>query len=134
MNRTALREKAVGEFKELFALAAYLYICLGAIVLLKSSILRDAGISFPVWGIAAAKSLILAKFMLVGSALHLGERYQHRPLIWPTLYRSLIFLLLLLILTTCEELLVGLINGRPLAGIRSGTSSARPCFRASRSA
>ena len=36
-------EKAVEEFKALLALAAYLYICLGAVVLFKSAVLRDAG-------------------------------------------------------------------------------------------
>jgi hypothetical protein len=110
-----LGQRAAREFKELLALAAYLYVSLGAVVLLKSAILQDAGISFPIWGIAAAKAFILAKFMLLARAFHLGERYHDQPLIWPTLYRSLILLIILLILTTAEELLVGLFRTRTLA-------------------
>jgi hypothetical protein len=53
--------------------------------------------------------------MLVGSALKLGKRFRDRPLIWPTLYQALIFLILLLVLTTVEELVVGVIRHRPLA-------------------
>jgi hypothetical protein len=111
----SLRQKAAGEFKEMAALALYLYICIGAVVILKSAILRDVGISFTVWGIAAVKALLLAKFMLVGSAMKLGKRFRDRPLIWPTLYHALIFLILLLILTTVEELVVGTIRHQPLA-------------------
>ena len=55
------------------------------------------------------KALLLAKFMLMGRMLQIGKRFRNKPLIWPTLYHSLMFLLLLLILTTLEELLVGLI-------------------------
>jgi hypothetical protein len=113
----SLRQKAAGEFKEMAALAFYLYICLGAVLLLKSAILRDFGISFTIWGVAAVKALLLAKFMLVGSALRLrlGDRFRDRPLIWPTLYRALMYLVLLLVLTTVEELVVGVIRHRPLA-------------------
>src|SRR5438309_778662 len=94
----SIREKAVHEFKELAALALYLYICLGAVVLLKAAILKDAGVAFDAWGIAAIKALVLAKFMLIGRAFNLGQRFGHRPLVWPTLYHALMFLILLLIL------------------------------------
>jgi hypothetical protein len=110
-----LRQKAVREFKEMAALAFYLYICFGAVVLLKSAVLRDVGIDVSVWGIAGIKALLLAKFMLVGRALQLGQRFRNRPLIWPTLYHALMYLILLLILTAIEEIVVGTIRHRPLA-------------------
>jgi hypothetical protein len=84
-------------------------------VLLKGAILQGVGVSFTVFGVAAVKAMILAKFMLVGRALHIGDAHRHRPLIWPTLYRSLVYLILLLVLTTVEEVVVGFIHGRPLA-------------------
>jgi multidrug transporter EmrE-like cation transporter len=107
-------QKAISEFKELWAVAFYLYVCIGAVVLFKYTTLRQVGIGYEVWGIAAVKSLLLAKFILVGRAMRLGKRFEDQPLIWPTLYRALIFLLLLLILTTLEELLVGLLHHRPV--------------------
>ena len=114
-TKPSLRHRAIEEFKEMLALTAYLYVCLGSVILLKSAILRDAGISFDVWGIAIVKALVLAKFMLLGRAAKLGERYRHKPLIWPTLHMAFMFLILLLVLTTLEELLVGAIHGRPLS-------------------
>lgn len=46
----SLRHKAVEELKEFLLLAVYLYICLGALIFMKSAILEAAGspsISFP---------------------------------------------------------------------------------------
>jgi hypothetical protein len=114
LGRATLREKAVGQFEELAALSVYLYVCLGAVVLLKSAGLQQAGIGSDLWGIAAVKAVLLAKFMLLGRDLHLGERFRDRPLIWPTLYNALVFLILLLVLTVFEELLVGLLHHRAL--------------------
>jgi hypothetical protein len=107
-------QKAVSEFKELVALALYLYVCIGAVVLFKYATLQQVGIGFEAWGIAAVKSLLLAKFMLVGRAMRLGKRLEDQPLIWPTLYHAFTFLILLLILTTFEELFVGLLHHRPV--------------------
>jgi len=114
--KVPLHERALEEFRELLILTVYLYICLGAMMLQKTVVLRDAGISFDMWGIALIKALLLAKFMLVGRAFHLGQqRYKYEALIWPTLYQSVLTLILLLVLTTIEEVLVGLIHKRALA-------------------
>jgi hypothetical protein len=99
----------------MLALAAYLYICFGAVILFKSAALREAGIHSAIWGTAAIKALILAKFMLLGRMLHTGTRFRAHPLIWPTLYNALMFLIVLLILSTLEELIVGFIHGRAIA-------------------
>ena len=107
--------KFVEEFKVMLALAAYLYICFGAVILFKSAVLREAGIHYEIWGIAAIKALILAKFLLLGRMLHVGTRFRDKPLIWPTLYHALMFLIVLLILTALEELIVGFIHGRAIA-------------------
>jgi hypothetical protein len=114
-STASLRRKAVHEFGEMAALGLYLYICLGAVVLLKAAILRDVGIDTAIWGIAAVKALLLAKFMLIGRAFNLGRRFRGGPLIWPTLYHALAFLILLLLLTAVEEIVVGAIHHRALS-------------------
>jgi hypothetical protein len=58
---------------------------------------------------------VLAKFMLVGRAMKIGERYSTRPLIWPTLHKAGAFLMLLIVLTIIEEVVVGLIHHRSVA-------------------
>jgi hypothetical protein len=90
----------------------YLYIIFGAIILMKAAILRAHGIDFVPWGVAVVKAAIMAKFMLVGHALKLGDRTKAGPLIWPTLYGAVTFMLLLVALTVIEEIIVGLFHGR----------------------
>lgn len=109
--KPSMRHRATEELKELLILGLYLYVCLGALIIMKSAILNSVGVEFDLWGIAAIKALLLAKFMLIGKALHLGEK-KNVPLAWPTLYQSLLTLILLIILTTLEEILVGALHHR----------------------
>jgi hypothetical protein len=109
------RQRAVHELKELAIVAGYLYITLGAVIVMKTAVLHDQGISFAPWGIAAVKSVLLAKFILLGRAMKIGERYTARPLIWPTLHRAFAFLVLLVVLTIIEEVVVGLFHHQSVA-------------------
>ena len=59
----------------------YLYVCFGAMLLYKMAILHAAGIDYAPYGLAAVKALILGKFMLLGRAARLGDRYQDRRVI-----------------------------------------------------
>ena len=114
-TKATLGQRAVHEFKEMAILAVYLYVTLGAVILMKAAVLHDAGVNFTPWGIAAVKALVLAKFMLIGRAMKIGERYTTQPLIWPTLHKSFAFLLLLVVLTIIEEVVVGLFHQQSVA-------------------
>src|ERR1700731_3709725 len=109
-TKATLGRRAVHEFKELAILTAYLYVTLGAVILMKAAVLHGAGVSFTPWGIAIVKAFVLAKFMLIGRAIKIGERYTTQPLIWPTLHKSFAFLVLLIVLTIIEEVVVGLFH------------------------
>lgn len=118
--KSHLKERAADELKEFLIITVYLYICFAAIIYLKASILQAHGIAYAAFGVAFAKALICAKFVLVGRMFHLGERFKSLPLIWPTLHKSIIFLVFLLILNALEEVLVGLIHHRDVANTVAG--------------
>jgi hypothetical protein len=109
-DKATLQQRVIHEFKEFAILTIYLYITLGAIILMKTAILHSHGVDFVPWGVAIVKAAVLAKFMLIGHALKIGERFTNRPLIWPTMHKAFAFLLLLIIMTTIEEAVVGLIH------------------------
>ena len=113
--KATLGQQAVHEFKEMAILAVYLWVTLGAVILMKAAVLHDAGISFTPWGIAAVKALVLAKFMLIGRAMNVGERFHDRPLIWPTLHKSFAFVVLLVVQNIIEEVVVGLFHHQSVA-------------------
>ncbi len=119
------RRRAVNELKELAIVFVYLYITLGAVILMKTAVLHDQGISFAPWGIAAVKAVLLAKFILIGRAMKLGEGYATRPLIWPTLYKAFAFLVLLVVLTVIEEVVVGLFRHQSVAATLGELTGAR---------
>jgi hypothetical protein len=112
--------KAVGrklghEMLELGLIFAYLYVCLGAIILYKWTILRGQGIDYAPYGLAAIKAFLLAKFILIGHAAKVGDRYRRRRFISVVAYKSLLFLLMLFVLSIIEEAIVAVIHGRPIS-------------------
>jgi hypothetical protein len=98
-------------------ISLYLYVCFGAMLLYKIAILHAEGISYAPYGLAAAKALILGKFMLVGHAARVGDRYKDRRVIYVIAHKSLMFLLLLFVLSELEEVIVGMVHGRTLDAI-----------------
>jgi hypothetical protein len=108
-------QRVTDELKEFLIIAAYLYVCFTALAYLKAAILQAHGIAFAPFGFAAVKALICAKFMSVGYVLQVGERYKTQALIWPTLYKSFAFLVLLIVLNVLEEIVVGLLHHRTVA-------------------
>lgn len=114
-SKVSISKRIIDELIEFAVIAAYLYICFTAILFLKAAILKAEGVPFAPFGFAAIKALILAKFASIGHALHFGERFKNYPLIWPTLYRSLVFLVLLLVLSVIENVVAGLIHNEKIA-------------------
>jgi hypothetical protein len=110
-----LRQRAMREFKEFLVLSAYLYVTLGAVILMKAAVLHTHGLDITPWGTALVKALLLAKFMLAGRALGIGERALDGPLIWPTLHKTFAFLVLLIVMSIVEEAVVGMFHGRSIA-------------------
>jgi hypothetical protein len=111
--------------REFAIIARYLYVCFAAIFYLKAAILEAQNVPYAPLGLAAIKAAVCAKFMLVGRAFHIGERFKTHPLILPTLHKSFAFLALLIVLTVIEETVIGVIHGRTIldsvAGIAGGT-------------
>jgi hypothetical protein len=114
-SKAAIVHRVRHTLEEYAIIAAYLYVCFGAMLLLRASVLKDAGIGYMPWGLAAIKALILGKFMLLGNEMGLGERFAGKPLIYPTLYRSLVFVVYLFVLMVIEEVVVGAVHGHTIA-------------------
>jgi hypothetical protein len=108
-------KKMSHEVKEYVGISLYLYVCFGAILFYKAAALQAYGIDYAPYGLVAIKALILAKFMLVGHATRMGERYREKPLIYPILHKSLAFLVLLVVLSVIEEAVTGVLHGRSVA-------------------
>jgi len=115
-SKAAIAERAEIEAKELFFLTLYLFIVFSALLFLKSAILEAQGVHWGYWGFAAIKALLVAKFILIGRALHIGEGLRTRPLIWQTLHKAIAFTIFVATLTVIEDAAIGMaIHGKTFA-------------------
>jgi hypothetical protein len=103
------------ELHKYLVVSGYLYVFFVAIVLFKMAVLRDAGVAYLPLGLAAAKALILGKFVLIGEAAHVGSRVGARTVLQRVVRRVVLLFALLIVLVVIEELLVGWIHGHPVA-------------------
>jgi hypothetical protein len=103
------------ELREYAVISAYLYVCFGALLLYKAAILQGQDVNYLPYGIAAVKALVLGKFILLGQAAGLGDRYAERRTISVIAYKAFAFLVMLLVLSAIEEVVVGALHGRSVA-------------------
>lgn len=107
-----LKLKAYREFKEFLFIAGYLWLVFSLLILYKSLILNEEHISYFNRGIALINALVLAKFVLIAKALHLGDQADEAPLIYPTLLKSGVFSIMLAVCKILEDAAVGFYHGK----------------------
>ncbi len=105
------RHRLAHEVKAYLSAAAYLYVCLGAVLIYRWTLVGAHGAGALHFGTAAIKAAVLAKFLLLGEAARLGERMRPTSLLLAVLHRSLALLAVLVVLSLIEEAVVGLIHG-----------------------
>jgi hypothetical protein len=107
-----LKQIAYQQLKEFLAITLYLWIVFGLLVMFKSVILAEQHIPLVYHGFAIINALALAKVMLTAKDLHLGERFDEAPLIYPTLLKSALFTAVLACFKILEEAAVALYHGK----------------------
>jgi hypothetical protein len=110
-----LKQKAIEQMKEFLLIALYLFLVFGLLVMYKAVILAEQHIPFVYHGFALINALALGKVMLVAKDFHLGERFDDAPLIYPTLFKSALFTIVLACFKIVEEAAVGLYHGKSFA-------------------
>lgn len=112
-EKPSLSARLRKEMAEYLAITAYLFVCIGSILFFKASVLGADGIEFAPFGLAVIKSLILGKFILVLHALRIGERKGGTTVLLINIFKkSLLFAILLIVLSIGEELIAGYFHGR----------------------
>jgi hypothetical protein len=108
-RRRNWKELLAREFKRLFFIVLYLWVLLTVFQLHRAIILASHGISFSYQQgliFALVNALVLGKFMAVAEALHAGERWQGKPLLYSVLFKSAVFSGILLGCHVLERVLV----------------------------
>jgi hypothetical protein len=114
-HKPSLKEKAVFQLKEFSGMFLYLWVLFALFGIHQSIILAQEHINYQAQGFAIFNALILAKVLLIGEDLHLARRFEHKPLAYSILYKSLVFSVFLIGFHIVEEVVVGLIRSRSIA-------------------
>ena len=109
-------QKIVHEMIEYGINVAYLFLFFGVFIIYQRLILAQYRIGYEDYGITLIKALVLGKVIMIGDMLRLGRRLEHKPLIYPTLYKTVVFTVWVLLFSILEATVKGLFHGKWFAG------------------
>ena len=79
-------------------------------------LLAAHGITYTDYWVAVIEALILAKVIMIGAVFRLGRGLEQQPLIYPTLYKTVVFSFFVGVFTLIEHAIRGLWKGEGLTG------------------
>ena len=109
-----LKEKAVHEARSFVVIFVYLFILFAFFTIHEAIILEQHHIDYRYAGFALVNALMLAKVMLVAEDFRLGQRFDDRPLIYPVLFKSVLFAILFICIRVVEDVIIGVWDGKTL--------------------
>ncbi len=115
-KKTDWKQKVIHEFLEYWINVIYLALFFGVFISYRRLILAQYQISYIEYGVSIIEALVLAKIIMIGTVLRIGQRFQEMPLIIPTIFRSFIFSIWVAIYKVLEHTVVGLVHGKGLTG------------------
>ena len=111
---SSLKEKGVREARKLFWIFAYLWVLLGLFALHRSIVLNEPNLFYH-QGFAFINALVLAKILFIAEAFNVADDLKHKPLIYPIVYKSAVFSVILISFHVLEEVLTGMWRGKTVA-------------------
>ena len=104
------------ELVEYWINVAYLTLVFAAFTQYRRFILAAYDITYTNYWVALIEALILAKVIMIGAVFRLGRGLEDKPLIFPTLYKTAVFVLFVGAFTVIEYMIKGLWKGTGLMG------------------
>jgi len=114
-HRPNLKERAVHQLREFLAMFIYLWVLLTLFVINQSAVLAREHHNYQAHFFAFVNALILAKVLLIGEDLHLGNRFRDKPLLYSIFYKCFVFTIFFIGVHILERAIVGVWSGRTIA-------------------
>ncbi|MDR3557684.1 MAG: hypothetical protein P4L55_23250 [Syntrophobacteraceae bacterium] len=115
MKRAGWESTVIREMTEFYFYALYLAFFFISFTWYRRLILTEYQVSYLHYGVGIIEALVLAKVIMVGRALHLGERFKGYPLILPIFYKAVVFSVFVGIFGVVESTINGLLHGKGIA-------------------
>lgn len=110
-QRGGWKSKLEEEMQALALIALYIFFTLQALRLYRAFIEGRDPFDGLEMGATAIEALVIAKVIILGDLLKISHKYLDRPALVPTLYRALLFAVFILIFSSLELFVKGLIHG-----------------------
>ncbi len=104
------KQKLFQEFTEYLINFVYMAIVFSAVILYRRLILAQYGVYLDDYFIGIIKAFIIAKVVMIGAFLGISRKFEHKPLLIPVLYKSILFTLMVMLFDVFEEFIRGLIQ------------------------
>jgi hypothetical protein len=115
-NKTeTLKAKVRHELIEYALNVVYLTLVFAVFTEYRRLLLAEYHIVYMNYWFALIEALILGKVIMIGGLFHLGRGLEDRPLIYPTLYKTVVFTLFVAAFTLAEHAIKGLVSGKGIA-------------------
>lgn len=112
-SKPTLKQRAIEELHTFKLVAGYLFVCFAVLMFYESTLPGGTAAGAFSLGAAAIKAAILAKFLLLGQALGVGEKARVARWGPAVLAKSVQLWILVLALSVAEEMLVARFHGIP---------------------
>ncbi|MBK9062920.1 MAG: hypothetical protein IPL89_06950 [Acidobacteria bacterium] len=115
-TKQSLKEKAKHELIEYGINIVYLTIVFAAFTIYRRLVLAAHDIEYTHYWVALIEAVILGKVIMIGSIFRLGRGLGAKPLIFPTVYKTLVFTLFCAVFKVVEFGIKGLFTGEGFMG------------------
>ena len=102
------------ELVEYWVNFCYLALVFAAFTWYRRIVLASHDILYTNYWVPMIEALILAKVISIGGVLRIGRGLEQKPLIYPTLYKTVVFTLFVAAFTLIEHTVIGLWKGKGL--------------------
>jgi hypothetical protein len=111
-----LKERVQHELIEYGFNVIYLTLVFAAYFIHQRLLLASYDITYTHYGVAVIEALVLGKVIMIGSVFRLGRGLEDKPLIYPTIYKSLVFTVFVVVFKVIEHGIRGLWRGEGIMG------------------
>jgi hypothetical protein len=115
MQTKQLTEKLRHELIEYAFNVVYLTVVFVAFTQYRRFLLAEYSITYTNYWVGLLGALVLGKVIMIGSVFRLGRWLEDKPLIFPTIYKALLFCGFILVFRVVEYAIKGLLHGDGLA-------------------
>jgi hypothetical protein len=104
------KQKLFHEFTEYWINVAYMAIIFSAVIFYRRLVLAHYDIYLDDYFSGVIKALVIAKVVMIGAFLSISRKFEHKPLIFPVIYKALLFTLWVMLFDIVEAYIRGFIH------------------------